>query len=65
MASNKKQKAGFELTFWGGLNRRYKKFHETQESAENEARRVLNRLENRGAKPAMIYLGNVQVSTIR
>lgn len=48
-------KKQFQLAFWGGTTIRYKRNHADLESAEAEARKVLNKMSNRGAHPAVIY----------
>jgi len=45
----------FELAFWGGVGLRYRRTHLTFKSAEAEALRVLAKLPNRNAHPAVIY----------
>ncbi len=45
----------FELVFWGGTKLRYRHTHVNYEAAETEARRVLARMCNRAAHPAIIY----------
>jgi hypothetical protein len=45
----------FELTFWGGVSKRYTRNHETYDAAKDEAVRVLLKLDNRAAHPAIIY----------
>jgi hypothetical protein len=48
----------FELVFWGGaINKlpRHKRNHDTIDSAEAEARRILAKIGNRPAHPAIIY----------
>jgi hypothetical protein len=45
----------FELTFWGGVKARYRRWHPTLDAARAEARRVLGNLGNRAAHPAVIY----------
>lgn len=45
----------YELTFWSGVKCKYKRMHDTIESAEKEAKRILAKLPNRGAHPAVIY----------
>jgi hypothetical protein len=44
----------FELSFWGGVSARYRRWHATYESATEEAYRVLAKIGNRGAHPAII-----------
>ncbi len=45
----------FELTFFGGTRLRYRRVHSTFEAAEAEAYRVLARMDNRAAHPAIIF----------
>jgi hypothetical protein len=45
----------FELTFWGGVSRRYRRWHESYEAAATEAYKILMSLDNRAAHPAIIY----------
>lgn len=49
------RKGQFELTFWGGISMRYKRFHQTLEAAQDTAGDVLSKLDNRAAHPAIIY----------
>lgn len=45
----------YELTFWGGISRRYKRNHSSFESAQQTALTVLAKMGNRAAHPAIIY----------
>ena len=45
----------FELTFWGGVSVRVRRYWPTYEAAEARALEVLSSLENRAAHPAIIY----------
>lgn len=54
----------YELSFWGYVDRKYKINHDTIESAEAEARRVLATLPNRRAHPAVIYDERRVVSSV-
>ena len=45
----------FELVFAGGPNFRYRRLHKTYEAAEAEAVRILAKMPNRAAHPAIIY----------
>ncbi len=45
----------FELTFWGNVSVRYRRFWPTYEAAEKRALNILYKLENRAAHPAIIY----------
>jgi hypothetical protein len=53
----------FELTFWGDVRRRYRRWHATYEAAVDEAGRVHEQMdeaadpldEQRAAHPAVIY----------
>ena len=45
----------YELTFWSGVKCKFKRIHDTIEAAEAEAKRILAKLPNRGAHPAVIY----------
>jgi hypothetical protein len=45
----------FELSFWGGVKTRYRRWHTSYEAARDEAYRVLLSLPNRAAHPAIIY----------
>lgn len=45
----------FELTFWGGTSIDYRRYHLTLGSARDEAQRVLKKLRDRAAHPAVIY----------
>lgn len=45
----------FELTFWGGVEFRYRRHHPTYEAAKEEAWRILRKLDNVAAHPAIIY----------
>jgi hypothetical protein len=45
----------YELTFWGGVNVKHKRNHPTLEAATAEAKKVLAKLDNRAAHPAVIY----------
>jgi hypothetical protein len=45
----------YELTFRGGVSLRYRRNHKTLEQAKAEAHRVLGKLSNRAAHPAIIY----------
>jgi hypothetical protein len=47
--------AKYELTFWGGVKAKYKRNHPTLEAATAEAKKVLAKLSNRAAHPAVIY----------
>lgn len=47
-------KKRFELTFWGGISIRYRRWHDTYESAEKVALAVLAKID-RAAHPAIIY----------
>lgn len=47
--------AAFELTFWGTVSVRHRRNHATLEAARAEATRVLNKMSNRRAHPAVIY----------
>ncbi len=47
--------AKFELTFWGSVPVRYRRFWPTYEAAEGRALQVLASLDNRRAHPAIIY----------
>lgn len=47
--------ARFELVFAGGPNFRYSRLHDTYEAAEAEAARILAKMPNRAAHPAIIY----------
>jgi hypothetical protein len=55
MTNHPNRKGDFELTFWGGVSVKYKRFHQTLESAQDAAAAVLDRLDNRAAHPAIIY----------
>lgn len=53
MTNNKRP---FELSFWGGPeNIKYRDCHKTYDDARNEAFRVLAKMSNRNAHPAIIY----------
>jgi 4-hydroxy-3-methylbut-2-en-1-yl diphosphate synthase IspG/GcpE len=45
----------FELVFAGGVGASYRRSHATYEAAEAEALRLLARMKNRAAHPAIIY----------
>jgi len=46
----------YELAFWGGSEGvRYRRYHRTMEQATDEAHRVHNKMENRGAHIAIVY----------
>lgn len=45
----------YELTFWGGISKRYRRWHDSQESAEECARAILAKMDSRAAHPAIIY----------
>jgi hypothetical protein len=45
----------FELTFWGGTTVDNRRTHLTLDSARIEAERVLAKISNRAAHPAVIY----------
>jgi len=55
----------YELTFWGGIKCKYKRVHETLASAEAEAKRILEKLPNRAAHPAVIYDDNKAVKSVQ
>jgi hypothetical protein len=45
----------FELCFWGQVPVRYRRRHASFEEAVEAAERVLARLDNRAAHPAIVY----------
>lgn len=55
MANHPNRRGKYELTFWGGVSKRYRRYHATLDAARETAHRVLAELENRAAHPAMIY----------
>lgn len=55
MTSHPNRKGKFELTFWGGVPVRVRRFWPTYEAAEARALAVLEKLEDRAAHPAIIY----------
>jgi len=55
MTNHPNRSGKFELTFWGGVNVRYRRWHKTEEAARETAYRVLEELDNRAAHPAIIY----------
>jgi hypothetical protein len=55
MANHPNRKGAYELTFWGGVSIRHRRFWPTFEAAQERALAVLARLDNRAAHPAIIY----------
>jgi len=55
----------FELVFFGGVSIKYKRKHDTVESAKAEAKRVLNCIVNAAAHPPIIYGVGLPESGIR
>lgn len=55
MTNHPNRKGKFELTFWGGVPVRYRRFWPTYEAAAERAAQILDKLENRAAHPAIIY----------
>lgn len=55
MANHPNRRGKYELTFWGGVSKRYRRYHPTFESAKVTALRVLFSLDNRATHPAIIY----------
>ena len=55
MTNHPNRSGTFELSFWGLVSVKYRPRHKTIEAAKAEAERVLAKLPNRGAHPAVIY----------
>jgi hypothetical protein len=55
MTNHPNRSGKFELTFWGGVDVRYRRNHKTVEQAKAEALKVLGKINNRNAHPAIIY----------
>lgn len=59
MTNHPHRRGKFELVFAGSASvpkfPRYKRFHQTVESAEEAAHHILSDLDNRAAHPAIIY----------
>jgi len=55
MTNHPNRNGAFELTFWGGVPVKYRRTHKTVDAAKAEAERVLAKIENRAAHPAVIY----------
>jgi hypothetical protein len=45
----------YELTFWGGVPLRVRRYWPTYDAAEARAKAVLATIDNRAAHPAIIY----------
>ena len=67
MTNHPNRNGPFELTFWGGVNVKYRRNHKNVEAAKTEAQRVLAKLPNRNAHPAVIYKDgeNLPVAAVR
>jgi hypothetical protein len=55
----------FTLVFFGGVSVRYRKNHRSIESAKAEAKRVLSKMANAAAHPAIIRGDGLPVDGIR
>lgn len=55
MTNHPNRSGKFELTFFGGTDIRYRRRHKTIDAAREEALKVLGKMNNRGAHPAVIY----------
>ncbi len=55
MANHPNRSGKFELTFWGGTDIRYRRRHKTLDAAQAEAEKVLAKMDQRAAHPAVIY----------
>lgn len=55
MTNHAARSGKFELTFFGGTDVRYRRRHKTLEAAQAEAEKVLAKMEQRAAHPAVIY----------
>ena len=55
MANHPNRRGYYELTFWGGTSKRYRRFHHTFEAAQETALKMLATFDNRAAHPAIIY----------
>jgi hypothetical protein len=57
--------AKYELTFWGSVTVKHKRNHPTLEAATTEAKKVLAKVSNRTAHPAVIYGPNGKEYSVR